>query len=125
MIHAKFDKGDRSSRILFDIPLLSPSEDFLEMLADKMRDFEEAVNLTKTLRLGEEELPELSKYSDGIQLSVTFSRVPRDPEKQFIEDYVEAIEDDLLELHDIFQGLVRDAESDYNDPLPEVFVRHG
>lgn len=125
MIHAEFNKGERYSKVMFDTPMLSPSEDFLEMLADQMGTFEEAIRLTNTLRQREEELPELSKYSDGIQLSITLERVPRVPEEQFISDYVTSVEEDLLELHDIFRDLVQDTLSDYNDPYPRIFLRHG
>ena len=124
MIHAEFNKGERYSKVMFDTPMLSPSEDFLEMLADQMGTFEEAIRLTNTLRQREEELAVLSKYSDRIQLSITLERVQRVPEEQSISDYEALVVDDLLELHDIFRDLVREAIQELENPYPRIFLRH-
>ena len=46
-------------------------------------------------------------------------------EDMTLEEYKDLVETDLLELHDIFRDLVREAIQELEHPYPRVFLRHG
>ena len=126
MIHAEFKLFDRFSRVLIDIPSLSPSEELTEAVTGQSGLMMEAIEVSNTLKLKKDTLPEIARYSDGFQLTVEVERRPRDIEEgQTLEEYKDLVETDLLELHDIFRDLVREAIQELEDPYPRIFLRHG
>ena len=126
MIHAEFKMFDRFSRVLIDIPSLSPSEELTEAVTGQSGIMMEAIEVSNTLKLKNDTLPEISRYSDGFQLTVEVERRPRDIEEgQTLEEYKDLVETDLLELHNIFRDLVREAIQELENPYPRVFLRHG
>ena len=125
MIHAEFKLFDRFSRVLIDIPSLSPSEELTEAVTSQSGTVLEAIKVSNTLKLKKDTFPELERYSDGFQLTVEVERRPRDIEEgQTLEEYKDLVETDLLELHDIFRDLVREAIQELEHPYPRVFLRH-
>ena len=126
MIHAEFKLFDRFSKVLVDIPSLSPSEELTEAIMNQTGTMMEAIEVSNTLKLKKDTLPEIVRYSDGFQLTVEVERRPRDiKEGQTLEEYKDLVETDLLELHDIFRDLVREALQELEDPYPRIFLRHG
>ena len=126
MIHAEFKLFDRFSKVLIDIPFLSPSEELTEAMMNQSGTMMEAIEVSNTLKLKKDTLPEIARYSDGFQLTVEVERRPRDIEEgQTLEEYKDLVETDLLELHDIFRDLVREAIQELENPYPRIFLRHG
>ena len=126
MIHAEFKLFDRFSRVLIDIPSLSPSEELTEAVTGQSGTVLEAIEVSNTLKLKKDTFPELERYSDGFKLIVEVERRPRDIEEgQTLEEYRDLVETDLLELHDIFRDLVREAIQELENPYPRIFLRHG
>ena len=126
MIHAEFKLFDRFCRVLIDIPSLSPSEELTEAVTNQSGTVLEAIEVSNTLKLKKDTFPELERYSDGFQLTVEVERRPRDIEEgQTLEEYKDLVETDLLELHDIFRDIIRDAIQELENPYPRVFLRHG
>ena len=126
MIHAEFKLFDRFSRVLVDIPSLSPSEELTKAVTGQSGTMMEAIEVSNTLKLKKDTLPEIAKYSDGFQLTVEVERRPRDIEEgQTLEEYKDLVETDLLELHDIFRDLVRDCIQELENPYPRISLRHG
>ena len=126
MIHAEFKMFNKFSRVLIDIPSLSPSEELTEAVTGQSGTVMKAIEVSNTLKLKKDTLPEIERYSDGFRLTVEVERRPRDiKEGQTLEEYKDLVETDLLELHDIFRDLVREAIQELEDPYPRVFLRHG
>ena len=126
MIHAEFKLFDRFSKVLIDIPSLSPSEELTEAMMSQTGTVMDAISVTNTLKLRKDTFPEIERYSDGFQLTVEVERRPRDVEGgQTLAEYRDLVETDLLELHDIFRDLVREAIQELENPYPRVFLRHG
>ena len=126
MIHAEFKMFNKFSRVLIDIPSLSPSEELTEAVTGQSGLMMEAIEVSNTLKLKEDTLPEIARYSDGFQLTVEVERRPRDIEEgQTLEEYRDLVETDLLELHDIFRDIIRDAIQELENPYPRIFLRHG
>ena len=126
MIHAEFKLFDRFSKVLIDIPSLSPSEELTEAVMGQTGNVMDAIEVTNTLKLKKDTFPEIERYSDGFQLTVEVERRPRDIEGgQTLEEYKDLVETDLLELHDIFRDLVRDTTQELENPYPSIFLRHG
>ena len=126
MIHAEFKLFQKYGRVLVDIPSLSPSEELTEAVTGQSGTVMEAIEVSNTLKLKKDTLPEIARYSDGFQLTVEVERRPRDIEEgQTLEEYKDLVETDLLELHDIFRDLVREAIQELENPYPRVFLRHG
>ena len=126
MIHAEFKLYDRFSRVIIDIVSFSPSEELTEAVTGQSGTVIEAIEVSNTLKLKKDTLPEIERYSDGFQLTVEVERRPRDiKEGQTLEEYKDLVETDLLELHDIFRDLVREAIQELEDPYPRIFLRHG
>ena len=126
MIHAEFKLYDRFSRVIIDIVSFSPSEELTEAVTGQSGTVIEAIEVSNTLKLKKDTLPEIERYSDGFQLTVEVERRPRDIEEgQTLEEYKDLVETDLLELHDIFRDLVREAIQELEDPYPRIFLRHG
>ena len=125
MIHAEFKLFDRFSRVLIDIPSLSPSEELTKAVTGQSGTMVEAIEISNTLKLKKDTLPEIARYSDGFQLTVEVERRPRDIEEgQTLEEYKDLVETDLLELHDIFRDIIRDAIRELENPYPRIFLRH-
>ena len=126
MIHAEFKLYDKFSKVLIDIPSLSPSEELTEAVMGQTGNVMDAIAVTNTLKLKKDTFPVIEKYSDGFQLTVEVERRPRDLEEgQTLEEYKDLVETDLLELHDIFRDLVRDTIQELEHPYPRIFLRHG
>ena len=126
MIHAEFKLFDRFSKVLIDIPSLSPSEELTEAVMGQTGNVMDAIEVTNTLKLKKDTFPEIERHSDGFQLTVEVERRPRDIEEgQTLEEYKDLVETDLLELHDIFRDLVREAIQELENPYPKIFLRHG
>ena len=126
MIHAEFKLFDRFSKVLIDIPSLSPSEELTEAMMNQTGLIMDAISVSNTLKLKKDTFPEIARYSDGFQLTVEVERRPRDIEEgQTLEEYKDLVETDLLELHDIFRSLVREAIQELENPYPKIFLRHG
>ena len=126
MIHAEFKLFDRFSKVLIDIPSLSPSEELTEAVMSQTGTVTEAIEVSNTLKLRKGTFPEIERYSDGFQLTVEVERRPRDVEGgQTLAEYRDLVETDLLELHDIFRDLVREAIQELENPYPSIFLRHG
>ena len=125
MIHAEFKLFDRFSRVLVDIPSLSPSEELTEAMMNQTGLVMGAIAVSNTLKLKKDTLPVIERYSDGFQLTVEVERRPRDIEEgQTLEEYKDLVETDLLELHDIFRDIIRDAIQELENPYPRIFLRH-
>ena len=125
MIHAEFKLYDKFSRVLIDIPSLSPSEELTEAMMNYTGLVMDAISVSNTLKLKKDTLPEIARYSDGFQFTVEVERRPRDIEEgQTLEEYKDLVETDLLELHDIFRDLVREAIQELESPYPRIFLRH-
>ena len=125
MIHAEFKLFDRFSRVLVDIPSLSPSEELTEVVTGQSGTMMEAIEVSNTLKLKKDISPKIERYSDGFQLTVELERLPREVgEGQTLEEYKDLVETDLLELHDIFRDLVREAIQELENPYPRIFLRH-
>ena len=126
MIHAEFKLFDRFSKVLIDIPSLSPSEELTEAVMSQTGNVMDAISVSNTLKLRKDTFPEIERYSDGFQLTVEVERRPRDVEGgQTLDEYKDMVETDLLELHDIFRDLVRDTIQELENPYPGIFLRHG
>lgn len=126
MIHTEFKLYDRFGKVLIDIPSLSPSEELTEAVMDQSGLITRAINVSNSLKLREDTLPIIERYSDGFQLTVEVERRPRDVEGgQTLAEYKDMVETDLLELHDIFRDLVRDTIQELESPYPGIFLRHG
>lgn len=126
MIHAEFKLFDRFSKVLIDIPSLSPNEELTEAVMGQTGTVMDAILVTNTLKLKKDTLPVIERYSDGFQLTVEVERRPRDLEEgQTLDEYKELVETDLLELHDIFRDIIRDTIQELENPYPRVFLRHG
>ena len=126
MIHAEFKMFNKFIRVLSDIPSLSPSEELTEAVTGLSGTMMKAIEVSNTLKLKKDTLPEIERYSDGFQLTVEVERRPRDiKEGQTLEEYKDLVETDLLELHNIFRDLVREAIQELEDPYPRIFLRHG
>ena len=126
MIHAEFKLFDRFSKVLIDIPSLSPSEELTEAMMNQTGLIMDAISVSNTLKLKKDTFPEIARYSDGFQLTVEVERRPRDIEEgQTLEEYKDLVETDLLELHDIFRDIIRDTIQELEHPYPRIFLRHG
>lgn len=126
MIHAEFKLFDKFSKVLIDIPSISPSEELTEAVVGQTGNVMDAIAVTNTLKLKKDTFPEIERYSDGFQLTVEVERRPRDVNGgQTLEEYRDLVETDLLELHDIFRDLVRETIQELENPYPRVFLRHG
>ena len=126
MIHAEFKLYDRFSKVLIDIPSLYPSEELTEAVMNQSGNIIDAIAVSNTLKLKKDTFPEIEKYFEGFKLTVEVERRPRDIEEgQTLEEYKDLVETDLLELHDIFRGLVRDTIQELENPYPGIFLRHG
>ena len=125
MIHAEFKLFDRFSKVLIDIPSLSPSEELTEAMMNQTGLVMDAIAVSNTLKLKKDTFPEIERYSDGFQLTVEVERRPRDLEEgQTLDEYKDLVETDLLELHDIFRDLVRETIQELENPYPRIFLRH-
>ena len=126
MIHAEFKLFDKFSKVLIDIPSLSPSEELTEAVMSQTGNVMDAISVSNTLKLRKDTFPEIERYSDGFQLTVEVERRPRDIEEgQTLEEYKDLVETDLLELHDIFRDIIRDTIQELEHPYPRIFLRHG
>ena len=125
MIHAEFKLFQKYGRVLVDIPSLSPSEELTKAVTGQSGTMMEAIEVSNTLKLKKDTLPEIERYSDGFQLTVEVERRPREVEAgQTRDEYRDLVETDLLELHDIFRDLVNEATQELKTPYPRIFLRH-
>ncbi|NLV87575.1 MAG: hypothetical protein GX025_10245 [Clostridiales bacterium] len=121
MIHAEFKLYDKFSQVLISIPYLYPGEELTKAVMAHTEAMTDAVHLSSTLKLKKGTFPKIERHSDGFQLVVEVERRSRDLE--LLDEYVELVETDLLELHDIFRSLIQDTIQELESAYPAIFLR--